>query len=183
MVCLVDPDLSEERVELTKPISLIYIIDDIFDVHGTLEELTLFTEAINKWDFGALDQLPEYMKICFKALYDITEEISQKIYQKHGSNPLDSLRKTWASLCNAFLVEAQWFALGQSPKSKDYLENAIVSSGVHVVLVHTFFLLGQRITEETEDLVENMPGIISSPATILRLWDDLGSAMVNFFTT
>ncbi|KAG2689679.1 hypothetical protein I3760_09G149700 [Carya illinoinensis] len=177
MVCLVDPDLSDERVELTKPISLIYIIDDIFDVHGTLEELTLFTEAINKWDFGALDQLPEYMKICFKALYDITEEISQKIYQKHGSNPLDSLRKTWASLCNAFLVEAQWFALGQSPNSKDYLKNAIVSSGVHVVLVHTFFLLGQRRTEETKDLVENMPAIISSPATILRLWDDLGSAM------
>ncbi|KAG2689681.1 hypothetical protein I3760_09G149900 [Carya illinoinensis] len=177
MVCLLDPDLSDERVELTKPISLIYIIDDIFDVHGTLEEVTLFTEAINKWDFGALDQLPEYMKICFKALYDITEEISQKIDQKHGSNPLDSLRKMWASLCNAFLVEAQWFALGQSPKSKDYLENAIVSSGVHVVLVHTFFLLGQRITKETEDLVENMPGIISFPATILRLWDDLGSAM------
>ncbi|KAG2689680.1 hypothetical protein I3760_09G149800 [Carya illinoinensis] len=177
MVCLVDPDLSDERVELTKPISLIYIIDDIFDVHGTLEELTLFTEAINKWDFGALDQLPEYMKICFKALYDITEEISQKIDQKHGSNPVDSLRKMWASLCNAFLVEAQWFALGQSPKSKDYLGNAIVSSGVHVVLVHTFFLLGQRINEETEDLVENMPGIISFPATILRLWDDLGSAM------
>ncbi|KAG7970212.1 hypothetical protein I3843_07G071400 [Carya illinoinensis] len=177
MVCLVDPDLSDERVELTKSISLIYIIDDIFDVHGTLEELTLFTEVINKWDFGAFDQLPEYMKICFKALYDITEEISQKIYQKHGSNPLNSLRKLWASLCNAFLVEARWFASGQSPKSKDYLENAIVSSGVHVVLVHTFFLLGQRLTEETGNLVENMPDIISSPATILRLWDDLGSAM------
>ncbi|KAG6642634.1 hypothetical protein CIPAW_09G153300 [Carya illinoinensis] len=166
MVYSVDPDLSNERVELTKPISLIYIIDNIFDVHGMLEELALFTEAINKWDFGALDQLPEYMKICFKALYDITDEICQKIDQKHGSNPLDSLRKMWASLCNAFLVEAQWFALGQSP-----------NSGVHVVLVHTFFLLGQRITKETEDLVENMPDIISFPATILRLWDDLGSAM------
>ncbi|KAG2689683.1 hypothetical protein I3760_09G150100 [Carya illinoinensis] len=167
MVYRVDPDLSNERVELTKPISLIYIIDNIFDVHGMLEELTLFTEAINKWDFGALYQLLEYMKICFKALYDITDEICQKIDQKHGSNPLDSLRKMWASLCNAFLVEAH----------NDYLENAIVSSGVHVVLVHTFFLLGQRITKETEDLVENMPDIISFPATILRLWDNLGSAM------
>ncbi|KAG6696554.1 hypothetical protein I3842_09G153500 [Carya illinoinensis] len=174
MVYLVDPDLSDGRVELTKPISLIYIIDDIFDVHGTLEELTLFTEVINKWDFGALDQLPEYMKICFMAPYDITEEISQKIYQKHGSNPLNSLRKSWASLCNAFLVEARWFASGQLPRSKDYLENAIVSSGVHVVLGHTFFLLGRRLTEETRNLVENVPDIISSPATILRLWDDLG---------
>ncbi|XP_062162276.1 (3S,6E)-nerolidol synthase 1 isoform X2 [Alnus glutinosa] len=177
MVCLTDPELSDERLELTKPISLVYIIDDIFDVYGTLEELTLFTEAIKKWDFAALEQLPEYMKMCFKALYDITNEISYKIYRKHGWNPIDYLRKTWASLCNAFLVEAKWFASGHSPKSEEYLENAVVSSGVHVVLVHTFFLLGQHITKETEDLVDNIPGIISSPATILRLWDDLGSAM------
>ncbi|KAE7995497.1 hypothetical protein FH972_000281 [Carpinus fangiana] len=177
VVCLTDPDMSDERVELTKPISLVYIIDDIFDVYGTIEELTLFTEAVNKWDFAALEQLPEYMKICFKALYDITNEISNKIHQKHGWNPVDYLRKAWASLCNAFLVEAKWFASGHSPKSEEYLENAVVSSGVHVVLVHTFFLLGQRVTKETEDLVDNIPGIISSPATILRLWDDLGSAM------
>jgi hypothetical protein len=49
MVCLTDPELSDERLELTKPISLVYIIDDIFDVYGTLEELTLFTEAIKKY--------------------------------------------------------------------------------------------------------------------------------------
>ncbi|GMY37119.1 (3S,6E)-nerolidol synthase 1-like [Fagus crenata] len=176
MACLTDPDLSDQRVDLTKPISFIYIIDDIFDVHGTLEELTLFTEAINKWDFAGIEQLPEYMKICFKALYDITNEISYKIYQKHGWNPKDSLTKTWASLCNAFLVEAQWFASGHSPKSEEYLKNGVISSGVHVVLVHIFFLLGQDITRETTDLIDSIPDIIFSSATILRLWDDLGSA-------
>ena len=46
--CLTDPTMSEQRIELTKPISLIYIIDDIFDIHGTLEELALFTEVVNK---------------------------------------------------------------------------------------------------------------------------------------
>lgn len=46
---LTDPSLSEERIELTKPISLIYIIDDIFDVNGTIDELTLFTEAVNRY--------------------------------------------------------------------------------------------------------------------------------------
>lgn len=49
LACLSDLTLSEERVELTKPISFIYIIDDIFDVYGTLDELTLFTEVVSRY--------------------------------------------------------------------------------------------------------------------------------------
>ncbi|KAI9198097.1 hypothetical protein LWI28_010100 [Acer negundo] len=176
MASLTDPKLSEQRVDLTKPISLIYIIDDIFDVYGAVDELTVFTETITRWDLSAADQLPEYLRICFKALNDITDEISFKVYNKHGYNPVHSLRKAWASLCNAFLVEAKWFDSGHLPKAEEYLENGIVSSGVHVGLVHIFFLLGQNITKENVELIDNHPGLISSTATILRLWDDLGSA-------
>ncbi|KAL6282162.1 hypothetical protein ACE6H2_013091 [Prunus campanulata] len=176
MACLTDPKLSEERVELTKPISFIYLIDDIFDVYGTLDELILFTEAVNRWEIGDIDHLPDYMKICFKALHDMTNEISSKVYQKHGWNPLHSLRKTWGSLCNAFLVEAEWFKSGHLPKAEDYLKNGIVSSGVNVVMVHIFFLLGQGITKQSVELLNETPAIISSAAAILRLWDDLGSA-------
>lgn len=85
----------------------------------------------------------------------------------------------WASLCNAFLAEAKWFASGQLPNAEEYLKTAVVSSGVHVVLVHMFFLLGHGITRESVNLVNDNPGIITSTATILRLWDDLGSAKVN----
>lgn len=176
MACLTDPSLSQHRVELTKPISFIYIIDDIFDVYGSLDELILFTEAVNSWESNAIEKLPDYMKICFKALDNLTNEISHKVYKKHGLNPLHSLRKTWASLCNAFLVEAKWFASGHVPKAEEYLKNGVVSSGVHVVLVHILFLLGQGITQDTVDFVDSMPGIITSTAAILRLWDDLGSA-------
>ncbi|XVF87632.1 hypothetical protein PTKIN_Ptkin18bG0135700 [Pterospermum kingtungense] len=176
MACLTDPSLSEERIDLTKPISLIYIIDDIFDVYGTLDELTLFTQAVDGWDYAATDPLPDYMKICFKALHDITDEISHKVYKKHGWNPVNSLRKAWATLCRAFLVEAQWFSSGKMPKAKEYLDNGIISSGVHIVLVHSFFLLGHGLNIQNVELIDNDPGLISSTATILRLWDDLGSA-------
>ncbi|GMP72795.1 hypothetical protein CsSME_00030708 [Camellia sinensis var. sinensis] len=176
MAALTDPRFSEQRVELTKPISFIYLIDDIFDVYGTLEELTLFTEAVNRWELGAVEQLPEYMKICFQALDDITNHIAYKVYREHGWNPIDSLRRTWASLCNAFLVEAKWFASGHLPKPEEYLKNGVISSGVHVVLVHMFFLLGHNITKQNVNLVNDNPGIVTSTATILRLFDDLGSA-------
>nr|QCQ18308.1 putative sesquiterpene synthase [Cannabis sativa] len=171
---LPDPSLSEERIELTKPISLVYIIDDIFDVYGTLDELTLFTDAVNNWEIK--EQLPDYLKICFKALDDITNKISYVVYRKHGWNPIDSLRKSWGKLCNAFLLEAEWFGCGKLPNEEEYLKNAIVSSGVHVVLVHMFFLLGEGISMEAVNLLDNIPGLVSSTAAILRLWDDLGSA-------
>ncbi|KAG4124068.1 hypothetical protein ERO13_D10G017700v2 [Gossypium hirsutum] len=176
MACLTDPTLSEQRIDLTKPISLIYIIDDIFDVYGTLDELTLFVQVVERWDYAASDKLPYYMKICFKALDDITNEISQKVYKEHGRNPINSLRKAWSTLFRAFLVEARWFGSGNLPKANEYLENGIISSGVHIVLVHIFFLLGIGSTDQNVELIDNNPSIISSTATILRLWDDLGSA-------
>ena len=43
------PDMAEERIELAKSVSFIYMIDDIFDVYGTPDELILFTEAVNRY--------------------------------------------------------------------------------------------------------------------------------------
>ncbi|XP_042481312.1 (3S,6E)-nerolidol synthase 1-like [Macadamia integrifolia] len=176
ITALPDPKYSQLRTELTKPISLVYIIDDIFDVGGTLEELTLFTTAVNRWETTSIEELPEYMKICFKALDDITNEISDKVLEEHGWNPIGTLRKAWGSLCDAFLIEAKWFASKLVPKSKEYLENGVISSGVPLVLAHLFFLLGQGLNKECVYYVEGNPALISCTATILRLWDDLGSA-------
>ncbi|KAL5054417.1 hypothetical protein RYX36_035099 [Vicia faba] len=177
LASLKDPTLSEERIEITKPISLVYIIDDIFDTYGTLDELTLFTEAVSRWNPDtAMEKLPNYMKTCFKVLYDQTNEISLKIYEKHAWDPKDSLRNAWESLCKAFLVEAKWFASGKLPSAEEYLKNGIVSCGVHVVLVHLFFILGKGLTKQNIDKLDTIPPIMTSLATILRLWDDLGDA-------
>ncbi|KAF8038630.1 hypothetical protein BT93_B1228 [Corymbia citriodora subsp. variegata] len=180
MAILTKIGLSQERVLVTKPISFIYIIDDIFDVYGTIDELTLFTDVVNRWECTEKDNIPDYMRMCFHALDDITNEVSLAVSQNHGWNPLYSLRKTWARLLIAFLVEARWLASGHSPTTQDYLDNAIVSSGVHVLLVHLFFLLGERINPQSVGHLENVPEIVSSTATILRLWDDLGSAQDEF---
>ncbi|KAL2475530.1 S-(+)-linalool synthase [Abeliophyllum distichum] len=176
MAILSDPSMSEQRLELTKSITFIYVIDDIFDLYGTPEELIVFTEAIKRWDYAAIDILPKSWKLCYKALLDTTNEIGSKIYKKYGYNPINSLKSTWASLCDAFLVEAKWFGSGHLPISNEYLENGKVSSGVHVVLVHLFFLLG--INEKTGGAcpVDDISELISSVAVILRLWDDFGSA-------
>nr|KAJ0213193.1 hypothetical protein LSAT_V11C400179610 [Lactuca sativa] len=176
MASLEDPSLSEQRLELIKPIALIFIIDDIFDVYGTLDELVLFTEAVIRWGVNSLEQLPYHLRICIQALYDITREISDKIYKKYGFNPIEYLKRTWINLCEAFLVEAKWFASGHLPNADEYLRNGIVSSGVEVVTVHMFFLLGCATNEDSATIIKDNPGITFCLAKILRLWDDLGSA-------
>ncbi|XP_047969110.1 tricyclene synthase Oc15, chloroplastic-like isoform X1 [Salvia hispanica] len=172
MAMLIDDiSLSSQRLHLSKSIAFIYLIDDIFDLYGTIDELILFTEAVQKWDYDAMNMLPDYMKPCYKSLLDTTNEIGWTICKNHGYNPINSLNQTWASLCNAFLVEAKWFASENLPDANEYLANGKVSSGVHVVLVHLFFLLGHNATN-----LDDISNLISSVAAILRLWDDLGTA-------
>ena len=48
LAVLPNPKFSRYRIELTKPIAFVYIIDDIYDVHGTLDEFVQFTEAVNR---------------------------------------------------------------------------------------------------------------------------------------
>ncbi|XP_023520215.1 (3S,6E)-nerolidol synthase 1-like, partial [Cucurbita pepo subsp. pepo] len=174
--CLTDVCHSEQRIQLAKAIAFVYLIDDIFDVFGTLEELTMFTEVVCRWDLVAAEKLPSCMRICFKSLFVVTNEISDQIYQKHGWNPATSLQTAWGKLCKAFLVEAEWFSSGHWPSAEEYLRNGRVSTGVHVTLVHVFFLLGHQIRQQTVELLEGDLDIVWCSATILRLWDDMGSA-------
>ena len=82
-------------------------------------------------------------------------------------------------LLNAFLKEAHWLKSGILPTTEEYLNNGIVSTGVHVVLIHAFFLMdhAKGITKETLSILdEEFPNIIYSVAKILRLSDDLEGA-------
>ncbi|KAM1046014.1 hypothetical protein PS1_037209 [Malus domestica] len=82
-----------------------------------LDDLTLLTEVVNIRKIGAIEHLPDYMKICFKALYDMTNEIKSK-----------------------------WFKSGQLPRAEGYLKNnGIISWEVNVVMAHIVSLLGEGI--------------------------------------
>ncbi|CAA2955756.1 Probable terpene synthase 11 [Olea europaea subsp. europaea] len=89
------PDLkySQARIELAKTIAILLVIDDIFDTYGSINELLLFNDAIQKWNLDAIEQLPAYMKICYMALYNNTNEIAYSILKEQGRNVLPSLKQ------------------------------------------------------------------------------------------
>uniref|UniRef100_A0A6N2MI21 Terpene synthase N-terminal domain-containing protein n=1 Tax=Salix viminalis TaxID=40686 RepID=A0A6N2MI21_SALVM len=80
------------------------------------------------WDVFVIDDLPDYMKLCFLALYNTINEIAYDNLKEKGENILPYLTKAWADLCNAFLQEAKWLHNKSTPTFDDYFGNAWKSS-------------------------------------------------------
>ncbi|GAU17057.1 hypothetical protein TSUD_105560 [Trifolium subterraneum] len=171
-----EPSYSNCRIELAKTVSILLVMDDVFDTYGTLDELVLFTNAIKRWDLDAMEQLPEYMKICYMALYNTTNEIAYRIQKEHGLTVVSHLKRTWIDIFEAFLEEAKWFNSGYVPSFKTYLDNGVISAGSCMALMHTFFLIGDGLSNENITMMKTYPRLFSCSGEILRLWDDLGTS-------
>ncbi|KAL0004182.1 hypothetical protein SO802_011743 [Lithocarpus litseifolius] len=106
-----EPKYFLARRILTKVIAMTSIVDDIYDVYGTLEEIELFTEAIERWDISATDQLPEYMKVCYKALLDVYCEMEEKIGEgrsyriRHAIEAFEQARGHVASAVECYMAQ------------------------------------------------------------------------------
>ncbi|XP_051125999.1 monoterpene synthase TPS4, chloroplastic-like [Andrographis paniculata] len=171
------PKYFSVRIEMAKSIAILLVLDDIFDTYGNIEELSLFTQAIQRWDLNAIEELPEYMKICYMALYNTTNEIAYHVLKEQGRNILPYLAKMWIDTIEAFMVEVEWFNNGHTPCIEDYLRNGITTSGSYMALVLSFFLTGEGINEQNvKYMAKPYPKIFSISGEILRLWDDLGTA-------
>nr|QPL17966.1 terpene synthase [Lathyrus odoratus] len=171
-----EPSDSNCRIELTKTVCILLVMDDIFDTYGKFDELVLFTKAIKRWDLDALDDLPEYMKICYMALYNTTHEIAYRIQKDHGLTVVAYLKRTWIDIFKAFLEEAMWFNSRYVPSYKTYLENGVISAGACMALVHATFLIGDGLSKKTISMMKTYPRLFTCSGEILRLWDDLGTS-------
>nr|WBW04466.1 terpene synthase [Ficus esquiroliana] len=163
---------------LTKVGVLIAVIDDIYDVYGTLDELELFGDAFERWDINAIDQVPDYLKTCFLATYNLVNEIIFDVLKEQGHLILKCLKKTWADQCKSYMVEAKWYYSGYIPTLQEYIENGWISIAIAVLLVHVCFSVTNPITEEAIECLMEYPNIVRHSSTIVRLVDDLGTSSI-----
>ncbi|XP_075104678.1 (-)-camphene/tricyclene synthase, chloroplastic-like isoform X1 [Nicotiana tabacum] len=171
-----EPQHSYFRRTLTKVIAFVAVIDDIYDVYGTLDELEVFTNAIERWETEAMEQLPDYMKVCYLELFNTTNEIAYEVLNEKGINVLPYLIKSWADLCKSYLQEARWYYNGYTPTLEEYMDNAWISVAVPMVLVHAFPLVTNPVPKEAFESLSKYPDIIRWSAIIFRFADDLGTS-------
>ncbi|KAL0418837.1 UNVERIFIED_CONTAM: putative terpene synthase 12 [Sesamum radiatum] len=171
-----EPQFSKCRVGLTKVVNLITVLDDIYDVYGSADELELLTNAVDKWDLNAVNDLPDYMKLLFFALYNTVNDMAYDTLKEQDQVIISQLKKLWADLCKAFLREAEWRYKKEIPRFDEYLDHGWTSSSGVVLLTHTYFLTTQNITHEAIKALNDGHGLLRSPSTVFRLANDLSSS-------
>ncbi|XP_010550139.1 PREDICTED: tricyclene synthase, chloroplastic-like [Tarenaya hassleriana] len=172
-----EPQLGNQRREVAKTFALTTTIDDIYDVYGTVEELELFTEAVRRWDVNLVDELPEYMRVCFLVLYNEVNQTGHDILRHKNFNVIPYLKKAWTDLTSACLIEAKWHKSGYKPTFKEYIENARFSICGLVILIHSYCVLADKISKETiKSLVGDRQPIVKGSATIMRVVNDMGTS-------
>ncbi|XP_020590464.1 alpha-terpineol synthase, chloroplastic-like [Phalaenopsis equestris] len=162
------------REAITKIICLTTIIDDIYDVYGTLDELKLFTKAIEEWKMDAAHQLPDFMKICFNALLNTLNGIASSFSMEKQLDILPCLKRVLTDLCKAFLVEANWYHNRYTPTLDEYLENAWITIAGICPLIASYCLNDDMTIEDLNSLEFYQP-IVRYSCLLLRLYDDLGT--------
>nr|QOP57502.1 terpene synthase 27a [Tripterygium wilfordii] len=125
------PQFSKARIAATKFINIVNTIDDIHDYYGSQDDLKLFDSAVKRWDLAAMEELPDYMKICYFAMYNLVNELAYDVLINQGIDVLPCLREAWTKFCGAAFVESQWCYTGYTPSMDDYLKNCWISIGVH----------------------------------------------------
>ncbi|KAL4200966.1 hypothetical protein AMTRI_Chr02g256260 [Amborella trichopoda] len=109
-------------------------------------------------------------------IYGSQDELELFTTAEQGLDIKNNLKKMWAELCKAFLVEAKWFKMSYTPTLDEYLSNGWISSSGPLILVHAYFLVAQNITEEAINCISNDLNLIRWPSLMFRLCNDVATS-------
>ncbi|KAI8010163.1 putative terpene synthase 9 [Camellia lanceoleosa] len=126
--------------------------------------------------YKAMEELPEYMKICYLAMFNFGNEIAYAVLKNHGLDVLSYIKEQWTNLCRSYLVEARWFYSGYTPTLDEYLDNSWTSVGGPAAITHAYLMLGFPLTLDSLDGLKISSDTIYWASLITRLSDDLGTS-------
>ncbi|XVF04022.1 hypothetical protein REPUB_Repub05bG0044700 [Reevesia pubescens] len=168
-----EPHYSIARTFMTKVIALTSILDDTYDAYGTYEELDIFTKAIHRWDISCIDQLPDYMKVCYREMLNVYKEMEDLMAKQGKSYRVQFAKEAMKKLCQAYYVEAKWLNENHTPTMEEYMSIALVSCSYHMLAITSFVGMEDTITKETFVWAFNTPKILRASTIVCRLMNDI----------
>ncbi|KDP43261.1 hypothetical protein JCGZ_22813 [Jatropha curcas] len=172
MGSIFEPQYALARHLITKHVQLEAVVDDTYDAYGTLDELQSFTAALERFSMDATDELPEYMKVLYKAIFNHFKETENN--GNEGSSYKTSFaREMLKELTRGYLTEAKWFFDGCIPTFDEYLNNGLIISTVDFLASAFFLGIKDAGMKEIVWLRDNQK-FVQAPKILGCLKNDLG---------
>ncbi|MBA0819961.1 hypothetical protein Gohar_021438, partial [Gossypium harknessii] len=112
-----------------KLLSTLVLTDDTYDAYGTYEELQYFTDAIQRFDIGVIDELPtNYLKLVYETILNIHNEAEDKMRKEGRSYAISYTINEFKKLAEAYFVERRWVHRSYVPTFDEYMDIAMTSS-------------------------------------------------------
>ncbi|MED6167484.1 hypothetical protein PIB30_003457 [Stylosanthes scabra] len=172
-----EPKYSTFRGVLSKVSQCLTVVDDTYDVYGTIEELELFTQAIQSWDISYITTLPECYKVLFNTIVELCDEIIELSAGSEESNLVSQcLKQALSDYIQAYLVEAKWCHENYIPTYDEYKVVGAGTSGF-LTLILIFIALGGFATKDTLHWISNnnVPVMVNAVSLVGRLKNDLST--------
>ncbi|XP_078166434.1 ent-kaur-16-ene synthase, chloroplastic-like isoform X2 [Carex rostrata] len=146
---LFSPDVSEARIAWCKGSVLGTIVDDFFDVGGSIEELESFVALFDRWDGKCRKEFySEQVQIIYMAIDGFINELATKAFTLQNKDITEHLVKIWLRLLRSMMTEARWQRNKSIPTLEEYMENGSVSFGLGPIILPAFYFVGLKITDE-----------------------------------
>ncbi|XP_065849693.1 terpene synthase 5-like isoform X2 [Euphorbia lathyris] len=163
-----EPQYSLSRILISKYVTVVTMLDDTYDSYGTIDELRLFTAALQRPTKEVVDKLPEPMKFIYKAIFELTE---------NDENQGCSCKTTFASemmleLAMAYNIETIWQKERKAPSFDEYMRNGKVTS-TYDILTSAFILGVENMGMKEMLWIRNDSKIIIGAKLYTRFLNDV----------
>ncbi|EOA34260.1 hypothetical protein CARUB_v10021772mg, partial [Capsella rubella] len=170
-----EPRYSAARIMVAKAIILFDILDNTFDVYGTLDEVKSLVQSVERWDYDKLDVLPDYLKIVFRTMFDFFKELGENVSSERRSFTMQYAYEQLKIAMKGYLQEAEWSKTGYVPSYEEYIEVGMSSTAGEVMLAITFIAMGDIAGDEIYEWLRARPKLNQALFVKSRLRDDIST--------
>ncbi|XP_024006326.1 alpha-humulene/(-)-(E)-beta-caryophyllene synthase isoform X1 [Eutrema salsugineum] len=172
-----EPQYSQARVITAVALILFTALDDMYDAYGTMEELELFTDGMEKYSICnvAPNGIPESMKHIYRVTVGFYDKLEEELEKEGRSGCGFHLKKSLKTTANGYMQEAKWLKNNYIATFDEYKENAILSSGYYPLIAMTFAGMGDVAKLDAFEWLSSNPKIRVASEIISRFTDDISS--------
>ncbi|CAN1239175.1 Probable terpene synthase 3 [Linum grandiflorum] len=169
-----EPKHSLARIYVTKVTQIGTLLDDTYDVHGTIEELEMFTAAVQRWDTSMKD-LKDYMIVIFQSIVEVYDEIESVTSKEGRPWCVEDGKRAVDNVVRLYLEEVRWFDKDWVPTVEEYRQISSLSTCYEWMIYAGLCGMGGSVSKEVFEWLFSKPNLLIATTDLCRLMDDVVS--------